>query len=392
MREINHTHKKNQIKENNATDFKGLDDIIDEMVEAVHHSKDEIYNITEHARDEYETLNEKIIQLREEIDAIITDSDLLERKERVARQRLATVSENFSMYSEKEIQHVYEKAHNLQIEYRMKQEREQSLRKERDEIERRLRVLEETIERAESLVGKVSIVLNYLTDDFKEITSILEDAKEKQMFGLKIIEAQEEERRRISREIHDGPAQMLANVLIRADLVDRTYRERSPEEALVEIQSMRKMVRQSLYEVRRIIYDLRPMALDDLGLVPTIRKYLQTLSDYHDIAIHFHEQSSHERLEGKYEVAIFRLTQEAVQNAIKHAQASEIDVKLIVSNNRVNVSVRDDGKGFTLTERKSQSFGLIGMRERVDMLDGTLDLTSKPGKGTHVFINIPLTS
>lgn len=379
-------------KKTARADLKGLDDIIDEMVEAVHNSKDEIYNITEQARLEYETLTEKIAQLREEIENIIKESDLLERKERVARQRLAKVSENFSMYSEQEIQEVYETAHNLQVEYRMKQEREQTLRKERDDIERRLRTIDETIERAESLVGKVSIVLNYLTDDFKEITSLIKDAKEKQMFGLKIIEAQEEERRRISREIHDGPAQMLANVLIRADIVDRTYRERSPEEALVEIKSMRKMVRQSLYEVRRIIYDLRPMALDDLGLVPTIRKYLQTIGEYHDIEIHFQEQSNQERLEEKYEVAIFRLTQEAVQNAIKHAEASEIDVKLIVTNNRVNVSVKDDGKGFTLGETKSQSFGLIGMRERVDMLEGTLELTSKPGKGTHVFINIPLTN
>ncbi len=378
-------------KKHSGANVKGLDDIIDEMVEAVHNSKDEIYNITEQAREEYESLTKKIAQLRTEIEEIITESDLLERKERVARQRLATVSENFSMYSEKEIQEVYETAHTLQVEYRMKQEREQTLRKERDDIERRLRSIDETIERAESLVGKVSIVLNYLTDDFKAITSLIEDAKEKQMFGLKIIEAQEEERRRISREIHDGPAQMMANVLIRADIVDRTYRERSPEEALVEIKSMRKMVRQSLYEVRRIIYDLRPMALDDLGIVPTIRKYLQTLSDYHELTIHFQEQSNHDRLEEKYEVAIFRLTQEAVQNAIKHADASEIDVKLVVSKTRVNVSVKDDGKGFALDETKSQSFGLIGMRERVDMLEGTLELTSNPGKGTHVFINIPLT-
>ncbi|GEM01728.1 two-component system, NarL family, sensor histidine kinase DegS [Halolactibacillus halophilus] len=383
----NKQHKQHKYPGANLND---LDTIIDEMVEAVHNSKDEIYNITEQARVEYETLTEKIARLRIEIEEIISENDLLERKERVSRQRLATVSENFSMYSEKEIQKVYETAHNFQVEYRMKQEREQTLRKERDDIERRLRSIDDTIERAESLVGKVSIVLNYLTDDFKEITSLIEDAKEKQMFGLKIIEAQEEERRRISREIHDGPAQMMANVLIRADIVDRTYRERSPEEALVEIKSMRKMVRESLYEVRRIIYNLRPMALDDLGIVPTIRKYLQTLSDYHDLVIHFHEQSNHERLEEKYEVAIFRLTQEAVQNAIKHAEASVIDVKLVVSKTRVNVSVKDDGKGFILYETKSQSFGLIGMRERVDMLDGTLELTSNPGKGTHVFINIPL--
>lgn len=227
-------------KKHARADLKGLDDIIDEMVEAVHNSKDEIYNITEQARLEYETLTEKIAQLREEIENIIKESDLLERKERVARQRLAKVSENFSMYSEQEIQEVYETAHNLQVEYRMKQEREQTLRKERDDIERRLRTIDETIERAESLVGKVSIVLNYLTDDFKEITSLIKDAKEKQMFGLKIIEAQEEERRRISREIHDGPAQMLANVLIRADIVDRTYRERSQKKRSLKLNRCEK--------------------------------------------------------------------------------------------------------------------------------------------------------
>lgn len=385
------SNNKSKQKKKSVTDLKGLDEIIDEMVDVVHNSKEEIYHITEQAREEYQTLTEKMRQLRSEIDTIITDSDLLERKERVARQRLAKVSENFSMYSEKEIQEVYETAHNLQVEYRMKQEREQSLRKERDEIERRLRSVDATIERAEALVGKVSVVLNYLTEDFKEVTSLIENAQEKQLFGLKIIEAQEEERRKISREIHDGPAQMLANVLIRADIVDKTYRERSPEEALVEIKSMRQMVRQSLYEVRRIIYDLRPMALDDLGLVPTMRKYLQTLSEYHELEIQFQEQSNQERLEEKYEVAIFRLTQEAVQNAIKHAEATKIEVKLVVSHSRVNVSVKDDGKGFSFGETKSQSFGLIGMRERVDMLEGSLELTSKPGKGTHVFINIPLT-
>ena len=99
---------------------------------------------------------------------------------------------------------------------------------------------------------------------------------------MKIIEAQEEERKKLSREIHDGPAQMLANVMMRSDLIERVQREHGPEEAIKEIRSLKVMVRNALYEVRRIIYDLRPMALDDLGLIPTLKKYLQTTEDYNE--------------------------------------------------------------------------------------------------------------
>ncbi len=247
------------------------------------------------------------------------------------------------------------------------------------------------MKRAEGLVGKISVVLNYLNDDFKQVSQLIIDAKEKQEFGLKIIEAQEEERRRLSREMHDGPAQMLANILLRSELVDRTFRERSTEEALLEIQNMRKMVRSSLYEVRRIIYDLRPMALDDLGLLPTIRKYLANIEEFNNIHIDFTALKAEKRLDPKYEVALFRLTQEAVQNAVKHAEPSTIKVRLEVMQELVVISIIDDGKGFDVTVKKENSFGIIGMRERVEMLDGTIAFHSEIGKGTRVLIKVPLT-
>src|SRR5690625_5722924 len=113
------------------------------------------------------------------------------------------------------------------------------------------------MERAETLANKISVVLPYLHDDFRQVNEIIEDAKEQQLFSLKIIKAQEDERRRISREIHDGPAQMLANILLRSELIDRAIREQTIDQALDEIQSIRKMLKSSLREVRRIIYDLR---------------------------------------------------------------------------------------------------------------------------------------
>ncbi|WP_187682930.1 sensor histidine kinase [Amphibacillus jilinensis] len=372
------------------SDHKNLDQVIDEMVEVVEHSKDEIYEITEESRREYKTLSEQLEEIRLKVKQLITDSEQLEKKERLARNRLAQVSENFNIYSEEEIREVYEKTHALQTELKMKRERELSLRHRRDYIERRLKSLEQMIERGTSLVSKVSIISTYLTDDFKQIGDLIEDANQKQSFGLKIIEAQEEERRRISREIHDGPAQMLANILLRADLVDRTFRERSREEAMTEIKSMRTMVRSSLYEVRRIIYDLRPMALDDLGLIPTIRKYLANMEDYNQITIVLSEQGRFEGLASKYEVALFRMIQESVQNAVKHASPTLIQVNIYVDKTDVSVSVRDDGVGFDVNQKKDKSFGLIGMRERVEMLDGDLELNSTIGKGTSIYIKIPL--
>ena len=152
----------------------------------------------------------------------------------------------------------------------------------------------------------------------------------KQEFGLKIIQAQEEERKKLSREIHDGPAQMMANVMMRSDLIERVQRESGPEEALKEIRSLKGMVRNALYEVRRIIYDLRPMALDDLGLIPTLKKYLQTTEDYNKgIQIEFFNLGQVIRLPAQMEVALFRLVQEAFQNALKHAEAKRIQVKII---------------------------------------------------------------
>jgi two-component system sensor histidine kinase DegS len=372
-------------------DGKALDQILEKMVSTVETSKDEIFRIGEQSRKEFEELSEELQAIKKEVFSTIDEGEKLEAHAKFARKRLAEVSKHFKSYSEEEIREAYEKAHNMQMELTVVRQKEKQLRNRRDEIERRLVSLQETIERAGSLVGQISVVLNYLNTDLRAVGDLIEDARQKQDFGLRIIEAQEDERRRLSREIHDGPAQMLANVMMRSDLVERVYRERGGEEAMQEIKSLRKMVRSALYEVRRIIYDLRPMALDDLGLVPTLAKYLDTIEDYHKQAsIKFTHLGMDKRLPSRLEVALFRLVQEAVQNACKHAEAEEIHVKLEIQRNQVISVVKDDGKGFDINEEKDKNFGLIGMRERVDLLDGQLTVDSKLGSGTVIMISVPL--
>ncbi|UQD53412.1 histidine kinase [Bacillus methanolicus] len=372
-------------------DTKTLDQILEKMIDTVVNSKDEIFRISEQCRKDYETLTDELKDVKQMVLQTIAEGDRLEVQARLARKRLSEVSMHFKDYTEEEVRDAYEKAHNLQMDLTMNRQLEKQLRQRRDEIERRLAGLSETIERADYLISQITIVLNYLMSDLKQVGEVLENAKQKQDFGLKIIEAQEEERKRLSREIHDGPAQMLANVMMRSDLIERIYKERSAEEAIDEIRNLKRMVRSALYEVRRIIYDLRPMALDDLGLVPTLRKYLQTIEEYHNrTKIYFFNIGEDKRLPAKYEVALFRLVQESVQNALKHADASEIQVKLEINKSHVNVVIKDNGKGFDTNEKKPESFGILGMKERVDLLEGEISIHSKIGAGTVIIIQVPL--
>jgi two-component system, NarL family, sensor histidine kinase DegS len=372
-------------------DAKQLDKIVEKVINTVHNSKDEIFHIGEQSRQEHERLLDELEQTKALVNKIIDEGDKLEVQTRLARQRLSEVNRHFTRYTEAEIRNAYEKAHDLHMKLTMVREQERQLRVRRDELERRLTRLKETIERAEHLISQITVVLNYLNSDFRQIGEFIEGARQKQEFGLKIIEAQEEERKRLSREIHDGPAQMLAHVMMRSDLLERICRERGPDATIQELRDFKKMVRSALYEVRRIIYDLRPMALDDLGLIPTLRKYLQTIEEYNKVTkisfVHFGQER---RLPPRFEVAIFRLVQESVQNALKHAEPTEIQVKIEMTNNYIFIIVKDNGKGFDTSVKKENAFGLIGMKERVDLLEGKLEIHSKIGIGTVVAIQIPL--
>ncbi|WP_413364880.1 sensor histidine kinase [Lysinibacillus sp. 3P01SB] len=375
---------------NDKLDIASLDVIFNRMLETITSSKDDIFIISEQSRRSFEEMQKELEIVRQEIALVIDEADHLEVKSQLSKQRLVQVSKAFDNYSEEQVRAAYEVANDLQIKLMLAREKEKQLRDKRDDLERRLRALYETIERADHIVNQVNVVINYLTSDLKNVTLALEQAKIKQDFGIRIIAAQEEERKRLSREIHDGPAQMMANVLMRSGLIERTYREKGIEAAITELADLKITVRNALSEVRRIIYDLRPMALDDLGIVPTLKKYLSTVMEYNPgIHIYFQSFGKEKRIPSEHEVAIFRLVQECVTNALKHGKPKEINVKLEWLKNGINIVVKDDGAGFEKETVKEQSFGLIGMRERVDLLEGQMHIRSHVGQGTLVIFKIP---
>lgn len=375
---------------NDKVDFASLDVIFNRMLETITNSKDDIFIISEQSRRSFEDMQNELEMVRQEISIIIDESDNLEKMTQLAKQRLVTVSKSFNNYTEEQVRLAYENANDLQLKLSMAREREKQLRDKRDDLELRMRKLFDTIERAGHIVNQVNVVINYLTSDLKNVSLALEQAKIKQDFGIRIIAAQEEERKRLSREIHDGPAQMMANVLMRSNLIDRTYREKGVEAALAELTDLKGTVRDALSEVRRIIYDLRPMALDDLGIVPTLKKYLSTMMEYNPgVDIQFLSYNNEKRISSDYEVAIFRLVQESVTNALKHGKCKSIIVKIEWTHNDINIIVKDNGVGFDKQNVKDQSFGIIGMTERIELLKGSIDILSKIGQGTTVMFKIP---
>lgn len=367
-----------------------LDEILDKMLVTVSESKEQVFDITEQSRNEYSQLQVELARVQMKVATVIEETDRLERQARFARNRLSEVSKNFDNYTDEEVRNAYEMANDFQLKLALYRQEEMQLREHRDTLERRLIGLQDTIKKAEKLVGQISVVLNYLTSDLQQVSELIQDAKEMQEFGLKIIEAQEEERKRVSREIHDGPAQMMANVLLRSELVERIYRENGIEDALKEIRDLRVMVKNSLSEVRRIIYDLRPMALDDLGVIPTLAKYLKNFQEHTGMTVSFRNLGKEERLPAILEIAIFRFVQEAVQNAYKHAKPKEVQVKMEIKATKVVVVIKDDGAGFDQSEKKEGAFGLLGMKERVNMLKGELTIDSKINKGTLIMLVIPI--
>ena len=375
----------------NKIDIQALDKIFNRMVETIDSSKNDIFTISEQSRQSFEEMKLELGIVRIKLQDIIQENDMLEVQVKQARVRLAEVSQNFHVYSEEQVHQAYNAANTFQIRHSVVQSEEKLLRERRDDLERRMRGLLDTIDKANQLVNQVNVVLNYLTEDLKDVGPALENAKMKEDFAIRVIEAQEEERKRISREVHDGPAQMLANVLLRTDLITRSYDEKGVERAIQELRDLKGMVRDTLHEVRRIIYDLRPMALDDLGIVPTLKKYLNSVQDYNKgTYIEFSSRGEDRRMPMNYETAIFRLVQESVNNAIKHGSAKEIRVNFEWLKENVNISIKDNGTGFDMALTKQNSFGIVGMKERIDLLDGTMDIQSEIGQGTRIMFIIPI--
>lgn len=204
-----------------------------------------------------------------------------------------------------------------------------------------------------------------------------------------IVKAQEAERQRLSRQMHDGPAQAMSNFILQTEIAMRLL-DADPAQAKEELGSLKMAAMSTFQKVRNFIFELRPMMLDDLGLVPTIRKYADAFKEQTSLDVNLQVTGNERRLEPYIEVMMFRAIQELLGNAARHSQATLIKVQLDMGNEALRVSVDDNGRGFDASMLdESPSLGLKLIRERSEMLGGSFEVDSTIGKGTRIAFSVP---
>lgn len=215
--------------------------------------------------------------------------------------------------------------------------------------------------------------------------------------GLQILKTQELERKRIARDLHDSTVQNLTSLIHKTELCSK-YVDIDGIRTKLELEIMKKTIRSTINDMREIIFDLRPMSLDDLGLIPTVERYTEQIMQNNDIKIHFTYMNDINNVYSIINTTLFRIIQEACNNVLKHAKASNIKINLTYNDSGINLYVEDDGIGFEVTDQieetcvTNSSFGLSIMKERVYLLSGQIHIESKANQGTQIFISVPVNS
>jgi signal transduction histidine kinase len=204
----------------------------------------------------------------------------------------------------------------------------------------------------------------------------------------RVVEAQELERKRLARELHDETGQALTSILLGLRVLEDVS---SDEERREAVGQLRELVVSTLQDVRRLAVELRPKALDDFGLVAAVDRLARSFADQTGLAVEFEAQLGNERLPGEVETALYRLVQEALTNVTKHARATQVTILLTRRDGGVAAVVEDDGRGFDADITRPEGLGLVGMRERVALVGGRLSVESGDGGGTTLAVEVPLT-
>jgi two-component system sensor histidine kinase DegS len=289
---------------------------------------------------------------------------------------LQQLQNQFDQMPPQEIRNVYDSALDAQQRLFVMRGQLEKLQNEKAHLER----FKSTLERARVASGS-SLAVSSAAGSKGPLASV-----------EMLVNAQETERQRLSRQMHDGPAQALSNFILQTEIAMRLM-DVDANQARDELNSLKASAMGTFQKVRNFIFELRPMMLDDLGLAPTVRRYADAFKEQAGLDINVTITGHERRLEPYLEVMLFRAIQELLGNAARHSQASMVKVVVDLGEDRIRVSVDDNGKGFDPDSiQQSSSLGLKLIRERTEMLGGTFEVDSAVGKGTRLLFAVPARS
>jgi two-component system sensor histidine kinase DegS len=286
-------------------------------------------------------------------------------------------------------------AHLQQIQNQVEKTSAQDIRMAYDsalDAQQRLFVMRGQLEKLQNdknHLEKYKVALDRITTGSTADNTSTSSVEKSSLSGMEmIINAQEAERQRLSRQMHDGPAQAMSNFILQTEIAMRLL-DVDAAQAKEELGNLKASAMGTFQKVRNFIFELRPMMLDDLGLAPTLRKYVDAFKDQTGLDINLVITGGDRRVAPYLEIMIFRAVQELLGNTSRHSQASMVKIALEMGSDLIRVSVDDNGKGFDpQTVLKGNSLGLKLIRERTEMLGGTFIADSAVGKGARISFSI----
>ena len=323
----------------------------------------------------------------------------LEETQRALREITLMIEQSQGEFSKLVQRNAAITAHLQQIQNQIGQASVQDIRMAYDsalDAQQRLFVMRGQLEKLQSdknHLEKYKVALGQIGSEVVKDSDSASDSGKAPSSGIEmIVNAQEAERQRLSRQMHDGPAQAMSNFILQTEIAMRLL-DVDPAQAKEELGNLKAAAMGTFQKVRNFIFELRPMMLDDLGLIPTVRKYVDAFKDQTGLDTSLTVTGTERRLEPYLEVMIFRAVQELLGNAARHSQATMVKILLDIENEIIRVSVDDNGKGFDPESvLGGKSLGLKLIRERAEMLGGKFDIDSAAGKGARISFSIPVHS
>lgn len=274
------------------------------------------------------------------------------------------------------------------------EKKENDLRKELEVLKSKNVALESAVEN-----NKLKdLEIKHIVEILNSIVNATKDKSNMMLHGIEILEIQEMERQRIARDLHDSTVQNLTSMVHKAELASKLV-DMDIIRCKLELFTMIKSLREIIDDMRSVIYNLRPMSFDDIGLEVTIERFLAVAEREANVKIHYDIEGEIKRIDPVISLTLLRIVQEAVNNSKKHASAKNIYVNIKYLKNYIEVTLKDDGIGFDINEygkvrksieNKKSGFGLSMLHERVYLLSGEIKIESQKDKGTKVYIKIPL--
>ena len=321
---------------------------------------------------ELEQIQQEIKEISHMLEQSEIEVDKLAQRNATISMHLQKVKASMEEIPKSDILVAYDAALDAQQRLVLTRSQVEKLRSDRDHNERYRRVLER--------------VVNALSEETQA-----GEGKSKGSIATAemMIQSQETERQRLSRQMHDGPAQALSNLILQTEIAMRLFKV-DQEKALEELENLKVAATSTFQHVRDFIVELRPMMLDDLGLAPTIKRYVDSFRERSGLDVSSSVTGTEARIESYTEVMVFRAVQELLANVAQYSQANQVKVQIDSTEDEVRVSVEDNGKGFDTDElMESKGLGIKLIRERVEMLGGTFNVDSALGKGTRVSFSVP---